>query len=111
MEETPLKIIGKLNVGVVGGNVQTSKTVNPQTEQILVRPDEGFDALEKVYVNAVTNTIDENIVAGNIKEGVEILGITGSYEQGYFPSITNNTLVFGAGDREITVNESELILS
>ena len=32
-----------------------------------------------VTVNAVTSAIDDNIVAGNIKSGVTILGVEGTY--------------------------------
>lgn len=56
-----------------------AKTVNPSTSQQTVAPDQGKDGLSSVTVNAVTNAIDANIQAGNIKNGVSILGVTGSY--------------------------------
>ena len=36
--------------------------------------------LRKVTVAAVTAAIDDNITAGNIKDGVTILGVTGTYD-------------------------------
>lgn len=56
------------------------KTVTPTTEQQVVTPDAGNDGLSKVTVNAVTSSIDSNITPENIKQGVSILGITGTYE-------------------------------
>ncbi|MBO7712560.1 MAG: hypothetical protein J6S85_03270 [Methanobrevibacter sp.] len=56
-----------------------AKTVNPTTSQQTVSPDQGKDGLSSVTVNAVTNAIDANIQAGNIKNGVSILGVTGNY--------------------------------
>ena len=56
------------------------KTVSPSTNTQKITPDEGYDGLSKVIVNAVTNAIDKNIVSGNIKKDVAILGVTGTYE-------------------------------
>lgn len=47
---------------------------------VTVTPDTGYDGLSKVTVPKVTAAIDENIVAGNIKKDVVILGVTGTYE-------------------------------
>lgn len=55
------------------------KTVTPTTETQTVTADQDKDGLGTVTVNAVTAAIDENIVAGNIKAGVTILGIEGTY--------------------------------
>lgn len=55
------------------------KTVTPTTSQQTVTADTGKDGLGTVTVNAVTAAIDENIAAGNIKSGVTILGVTGTY--------------------------------
>ena len=52
----------------------------PTTEsQEIVATGTGKIGLSKVTVAAVTSAIDENIVAGNIKSGVTILGVAGSY--------------------------------
>lgn len=55
-----------------------SKTVTPTTSQQVITPDTGYE-LASVTVNPVTSSIDQNIVAGNIKDGVTILGVTGDY--------------------------------
>lgn len=104
------ELVGKLYVGKIQPITQ-AKTVTPTQEQQTIVPDVGYTGLSSVVVNAVTSDIDENIIAGNIKEGVEILGVTGTYEQGYFTSYENNTLVFSSSDRPVSVEESELILS
>ena len=53
-------------------------TVNPSTEQQAITADAG-KVLGTVTVNAVTAAIDANIAAGNIKSGVTILGVEGTY--------------------------------
>ena len=55
------------------------KTVTPTTSQQIVEPDTGYE-LSKVTVNAVTSSIDANIQPENIKDGVTILGVEGTYE-------------------------------
>lgn len=57
--------------------VLDSKTVDASTSQITVNS--SADGLSSVTVNAVTSSIDSNITAGNIKTGVSILGVTGTY--------------------------------
>ena len=66
-------------------NVQPTlqeKTVAPTTTQQIVTADSGKDGLSKVTVEAVTSSIDSNIVAENIKKDVTILGVTGTLESG-----------------------------
>ena len=60
-------------------NAQT-KTVTPTTSQQEIEPVAPYNTFDKVIVNAVTSSIDPNIVAGNIKKGVTILGVTGTLE-------------------------------
>lgn len=64
----------------LGGDTPTLVTANvtPTTSAQTINPEEG-EAFNKVEVGAVTAAIDENIVAGNIKDGVTILGVTGTY--------------------------------
>ena len=59
--------------------VLQDKTVTPSTSEQTITADEGKDGLGTVTVSAVTAAIDENITAGNIKSGVTILGVTGTY--------------------------------
>ena len=54
-----------------------ANTIAPMTSQQVVEPDEGYNALTSVTVNAVTNNIDANIQTGNIKSGVSILNVDG----------------------------------
>ena len=56
------------------------RTVNPSSTQQAIEPEAGYEALSRVVINPVTSDIDSNIVAGNIKEGVTILGVTGTYD-------------------------------
>lgn len=56
-----------------------NKTVTPTTSKQTITAGSSYDGLGTVTVNAVTAAIDDNIVAGNIKSGVTILGVTGSY--------------------------------
>ena len=88
-----------------GLNLQT-KTVTPSTSQQNVTPDSGYDGLSRVTVNAISTETksvtpsasaqtvtpssgkyltsvsvagDADLVAGNIKSGVNIFGVTGTY--------------------------------
>lgn len=54
------------------------KEINPTLEKQEIVADKEYSALSKVTVNAVTNDIDDNIQANNIKKDVSILGITGN---------------------------------
>lgn len=56
------------------------RTITPSTsKQTVKKTSDSYYGLGTVTVNAVTAAIDENIVAENIKSGVTILGVTGSY--------------------------------
>lgn len=73
------------NIAAVAGSIPPdptleNKTVTPTTAEQTITAGEGYDGLGTVTVNAVTAAIDENIVAGNIKSGVTILGVTGIYD-------------------------------
>lgn len=70
-------------LGVVGNVVELQgeeKTITPTTEQQIILPSEGKNAVTKITVEAVDNTIDEDIKPEHIVEGVEILGVTGNYK-------------------------------
>ena len=93
---------------IVSGATLQSKSVSPSTSQQVVTPDSGYDGLSQVTVagaplqtRTVTPTAaglqveksssswyglfrvnvngDTNLVAGNIKSGVTIFGVTGNY--------------------------------
>lgn len=70
-------------LGVAGNVVELkgeTKTISPTTSQQTITPTTPtYNGLTSVTVNAVTSSIDTNIIAGNIKNGVTILGVTGNY--------------------------------
>ena len=75
---TILGVTGTLKEITVTEPVLQTKEITPKTTAQTVTADFGYDALEAVYVSAVDASIDSNIKASNIKEGVTILGITGT---------------------------------
>ena len=81
--------------------VLQSKSVTPSTSAQTVSPDQGYDGLSSVSVDAVTAAIDANIQAGNIKKDVEILGVVGTME----PASEGDELTFdfdGNGEQTYT---------
>jgi hypothetical protein len=78
-----------------------SKNIAPTTSSQTILPDANKDGLSSVIVSGVTAAIDNNIVAGNIKKDVQILGVTGTYEgQG---ADVNKQYVFDIDASEINV--------
>lgn len=72
-------------LGVTGTCVELNgetKTITPTTSSQTVYPTSPKNAITEVTVNAVTSAIDNNIIAGNIKNGITILGVTGNYTGG-----------------------------
>lgn len=57
----------KVNITTNVQPVLQNKTVIPSTSQQTINADNNYDGLNTVTVNAVDNTIDQNITAGNIK--------------------------------------------
>lgn len=54
------------------------KTVTPSKSVQQITADSQYNGLGTVTVNATTSSVDSNIQASNIKNGVTILGVTGS---------------------------------
>lgn len=114
---TIFNVTGSYNEATGGPTLQ-SKAVSPSESTQTVSPDNGYDGLSKVTVNAISSTYvgsdvtkksaatytpkttdqsiasgqylsgtqtikgDANLVAGNIKSGVNIFGVTGTYAAG-----------------------------
>lgn len=98
---------GNIKSGVsilgVAGSVEElnglSLTVTPSTSDQWIQPQGDYNAFDDVFVNAVDSTIDSNIQAGNIKSGVTILGVQGTYTGGGItPTGTKNITENGVYD-------------
>lgn len=63
---------------ISGTTVIEAKTITATTSQQTITASGSVDGFSPITVNAVTAAIDEDIVAGNIKSGVTILGVEGS---------------------------------
>lgn len=75
-----------------------AKTATPTTSQQIITADNNYQGLSQVTISAVTAAIDSNIVAGNIKSGVNILGVEGTYTG------SGATLTPTAGDYPVVGN-------
>ena len=64
-----------------GATIETL-TVTPTTSSQTITASGGVDGYAPITVNAVTSSIDPNITASNIKNGVTILGVTGTLSGG-----------------------------
>ena len=53
-----------------------TQTYNTLTENTYVK------GIKEIIINPVTSSIDSNIAAGNIKRGISILGVTGTFDGG-----------------------------
>lgn len=82
----PTNIRAGVTVLGVEGNLEPdkpnqSKTVDPDVVEQTVVADTGYE-LAQVTVNPVTSSIDSNIVENNIRDGITILGVTGTLAGG-----------------------------
>lgn len=73
-------------------------------DEIIITPDDGYDALTKVVIPRVTSRVDSDITPGNIRQGVSILGVTGTYapapsmvDKVIYPSTSRQTVYPDSG--------------
>ena len=89
---------------ISGGEIISEEiTVTPSTSQQIIVPSEGKNAITKVTVSPVTNTIDNNIQQSNIKNNVTILGVTGSY--------AGNATLDVSSDENISIDVQTLVIN
>lgn len=85
-------------IGEIGGGATlVNLTVSPSTTSQTITPASGTNGYGTVTVNAVTAAIDSDIQAGNIKSGINILGVTGNYS-GITPTGTYSIIANGTYD-------------
>lgn len=83
-----------------------SLSIVPSTlNQGIVAPS-GTDGYSPIFVAAVTSSIDNNIVASNIKKDVEILGVTGELVSTDIVASTNNTGSAISEGNKVWINKS-----
>ena len=70
---------GFTKVTIKAAPLETASVTPTTSEQTITATGSGKIGLSSVTVAAVTSAIDANIIAENIKSGVTILGVTGSY--------------------------------
>ena len=111
----------KKNITILGvtGTVEAlnaqTKNVTPSTSQQVITPDTQYNALSEVVISGVDSSIDNNIQSGNIKSGVEILGVTGSVvekvgqNKTVTPSTSTQTIVPDTGFNALNQVEIEAI--
>ena len=63
-------------------NIEQSKSATPSTSSQIIVPSQGYDGMAEVTISAVTASIDANITANNVAQGITILGVTGTYDGG-----------------------------
>ena len=84
-----------VNVKVPTQLVPQSKSVMPGYNGQVVTPDSGFNALSSVVVAG-----DTDLIAANIREGVSIFGVTGSYSSGQ--KFQSKTVTPGRSGKTVT---------
>ena len=109
----PTLTYGNVIVGTKIEPTLSTLNVTPTTSAQSITPTSPDDGFDEVNVSAVTASIDQNIVASNIKKDVEILGVTGNYE-GESPTLVTKTITENGtydassdsadGYSEVTVN-------
>lgn len=68
-----------LDVTGTYGPTSQVKNATPSTKSQVIKPDEGIEFMSAVNLSAVTSSIDSDIQPTNIKNGITILGVEGTY--------------------------------
>lgn len=101
--------VGSAAVAEYGGLIRQivgfleAKTVSPSTSQQVIEASQGFDGLSSVTIGAVDSSIDENIQSQNIKDGVTILGVEGTYVPPA-PTLQNKSVTPTTSAQEISAD-------
>ena len=82
-----------------------ARTVVPTTDEQIVTPNEGYNALSSVTVKPVDSSIDSNIIPENVKMGVEILGVTGTLEEQTEPILQAKTVIPSTSQQNIIADD------
>lgn len=106
------RLLSMSSGGGGGSGVIDSLNVTPTTSPQTITASGDVDGYSPVYVSPVTSSIDSNITAENIKNGVTILGVTGNHQGGdtiYLPNESGATIT--AGDKVLfTLGTGESII-
>lgn len=94
-----------VDLGSTGDINNQNKTATPSTSAQTIKPDTGYTGLNKVDIAAVDASIDANIVAGNIKKDVEILGVTGTLKSGNAKMTDPGNIVLSYGQHDVCLSE------
>jgi hypothetical protein len=98
-----LGVVGSFEGG--GGTIQLQdKTVTPTVSAQEISADSGYDGLGVVSVAGVTSSIDPNIVSGNIKKDVNILGVTGTFDGGGTIQLQDKSVTPSSSQQVITAD-------
>lgn len=106
---------GITSISVIPSNYPTNTSnyeITPSTTTRDVAIPTGFSGFNTLRVNAVTASIDANILSNNIKSGVTILGVTGTAKiapEFYLTRKTvNNELLVDSSNTPILPNSSSI---
>lgn len=98
----------------------TTLGITPSTSSQSHTPSYPYNGYSQVNVSAVDSSIDANIQAGNIKDGVSILGVTGNYTGGGGGAslsgcntfvVTNGTISKPSNNNRVTIKTSSDVIN